>query len=46
MTAKVVEALGTPETPHSDLKRLFADESFRALHRGWSKQWPVVAPDS
>lgn len=40
MVAKVVEPL---DAPPADLRALFADDAFRALHRGWRKQWPVVA---
>lgn len=40
MIAKVVEPL---DAPHADLLALFADEAFRALHRGWRKKWPLVA---
>ncbi|MFT4514905.1 MAG: hypothetical protein ACI89X_000162 [Planctomycetota bacterium] len=40
MIAKVVESL---DAPHADLRGLFADESFLALHRGWCKKWPVIA---
>ncbi len=43
MIAKVVESLDAPDV---DLRELFADESFRALHRGWRKKWPVVATGS
>lgn len=39
MTAKVVEKLAAPDP---DLRALFADESFRALHRGWCRKWPQV----
>jgi hypothetical protein len=41
MMAKVVEPL-TPAPP--DLARLFADETFRALHGGWAKRWRTIKP--
>lgn len=39
MRGRRVEALAAP---HADLAPLFADESFRALHRGWAKTMKVV----
>lgn len=39
MLAKTVEPLAAP---HPDLAGLFADDTFRALHVGWAKKWPVT----
>ncbi|MCK5941201.1 MAG: tetratricopeptide repeat protein, partial [Planctomycetes bacterium] len=42
MTGRRIEPL---QPPPPQLAALFADEAFRALHRGWSQRLPVVPTD-